>query len=149
MLRIHTRAPDLDAFIERYSQLIDDDVIILFTTAVEQVGTEVEFSIFLSGGDCVLRGRGMVRRVRKSPPLAMELAFVPLDQGSADVVEFIRVMRQGVLPGEDTACECPLRLPELAPEDDVTPANPFSGISDGALGHFIDSFGPPRQRRRS
>jgi hypothetical protein len=147
MLRIHTRAPDLDAFIERYSKLIDGDVIILFTDKVERVGSQVDFSIFLSGGHCVLRGRGTVRRVRKSAPLAMELEFVPLDQASADVVEFIQVVRGGVLPGEDTACESPLRLPALAPEDEVVPANPFSGISDGALGHFVDNFEPGRHRR--
>jgi hypothetical protein len=143
MLRIHTRARTLDEFLDRYSQLVDGNKIVLFTSSLERVGARLEFTIQLAGGAIALRGRGSVRRVRRAEPRAMELDFVPLDVESANVVEFLRSMRAGV-SGEDTPVEVPFFLPALAPEEETVPANPFAGISDGVLAQLVDAFPPKR-----
>ena len=64
VLRVTVRAPDLDAFITRYSRHIAGDRIFIFSKAPQPVGTNVRFNLQLTSGEVLLQGRGTVKRVQ-------------------------------------------------------------------------------------
>src|SRR5581483_463665 len=92
-LRVTVRAPDLEAFVERYSKHIDGDRIFIFTKNPQPVGTRCKFTLQLASGEQLIHGKGSVTRVqtdasdRRHPP-GMELVFVPLDDRSQTLVDF-------------------------------------------------------------
>ena len=101
VLRVTVRAPDLDAFITRYSRHIAGDRIFIFSKAPQPVGTHVRFNLQLTSGEVLLQGRGTVKRVQddtgdaRHPP-GMEVQFKPLDERSATLVDFMMATRAGL-----------------------------------------------------
>jgi uncharacterized protein (TIGR02266 family) len=102
-LRVTVRAPDLEAFVEKYSNHIDGDRIFIFTKNPQPAGTRVRFTLQLANGEQLIHGNGTVTRVqadtgdRRHPP-GMELAFVPLDDRSQTLVDFLLATRAADAP---------------------------------------------------
>ena len=101
MLRVTVRAPDLDAFITRYSRHIAGDRIFIFSKAPQPVGTQVRFNLQLQTGEVLIQGKGTVKRVQKDDgdarhPPGMEVQFTPLDERSATLVDFMMATRAGL-----------------------------------------------------
>jgi hypothetical protein len=97
-LKVRVSARDLDSFIERYSRYIDGDRIFIFTKAAQKVGSRVRFSLVLASGEPLIDGEGTVTRVQSeagdaSHPPGMELRFVPLDDRSQTLVDFLLATR--------------------------------------------------------
>lgn len=100
VLRVTVKAPDLDGFIQRYSRHIAGDRIFIFSKNPQPVGTPVRFTLQLATGDPLIAGRGTVRRMQLDTgdthrPPGMEVQFVPLDEQSQTLVEFMRATREG------------------------------------------------------
>jgi uncharacterized protein (TIGR02266 family) len=101
-LRVTVRAPDLESFIDRYSKHIDGDRIFIFTKNPQAVGTRVRFTLQLESGEQLIHGKGTVTRVQnegnaRRPP-GMELVFVPLDDRSQTLVDFMLASRVADAP---------------------------------------------------
>ena len=101
VLRVTVRAPDLDAFITRYSRHIAGDRIFIFSKAPQPVGTAVRFNLQLQTGEVLIQGKGTVKRVQKDAgdprhPPGMEVQFTPLDERSATLVDFMMATRAGL-----------------------------------------------------
>lgn len=101
VLRVTVRAPDLDAFITRYSRHIAGDRIFIFSKAPQRVGTNVRFNLQLTSGEVLLQGRGTVKRVQNDTgdarhPPGMEVQFKPLDERSSTLVDFMMATRAGL-----------------------------------------------------
>ncbi len=101
VLRVTVRAPDLDAFITRYSRHIAGDRIFIFSKAPQPVGTHVRFNLQLTSGEVLLQGRGTVKRVQSDSgdvrhPPGMEVQFKPLDERSSTLVDFMMATRAGL-----------------------------------------------------
>jgi hypothetical protein len=101
VLRVTVRAADLDTFITRYSRHLAGDRIFIFSKTPQPVGTRVRFSLQLASGDPLISGKGTVTRMvadtgdKRHPP-GMELAFVPLDERSQTLVDFMMATRAGM-----------------------------------------------------
>jgi hypothetical protein len=135
VLRVTVRAPDLDAFITRYSRHIAGDRIFIFSKSPQQVGTQVRFNLQLQTGEVLIQGRGTVKRVQldtgdaRHPP-GMEVQFTPLDERSATLVDFMMATRAGLAENVATAPPIvravippkPLPLPPLPSK----PSKPWS-----------------------
>lgn len=96
VLRVVIRSPDLETFVSKYSRFVKDDRIFIFTKSSQPPGTRVRFTLELADGMPLLHGEGTVTRIRAdsgdaAKPPGMELKFVPLDEGSRDLVA--RMMR--------------------------------------------------------
>jgi len=131
VLRVSVRAPDLDAFITRYSRHIAGDHIFIFSKNPQPVGTRVRFVLQLAGGEPLIHGRGTVTRMQPDTgdshrPPGMELQFVPLDERSQTLVEFMRATRSGmaeevspivraVVPATPSLATLPPALAKLPP----------------------------------
>jgi hypothetical protein len=108
VLRVTVRAPDLDAFITRYSRHIAGDRIFIFSKAPQPVGTRVRFNLQLQNGEVLIQGKGTVKRVQlegsdaRHPP-GMEVQFTPLDERSSTLVDFMMATRAGLAQNVATA----------------------------------------------
>src|SRR5262249_13423922 len=92
------RVDDLDAFLTRYAGHPVGERIFMFAKQGQPVGTPVRFGLYPTNGELVLQGRGTVVRVQEpSPnlrrPPGLELQFVPLDERSQTLVEFMQAVR--------------------------------------------------------
>jgi hypothetical protein len=97
-LRVTVRADDLESFINRYARHLHGDRIFIFTKNPQPVGTRVKFTLQLQSGEQLLHGKGTVVRVQtdsgdKRHPPGMELVFVPLDDRSQTLVDFMLATR--------------------------------------------------------
>lgn len=142
VLRVVVRAPDLDTFIERYARQIDGDRIFIFTKSPQPPGTRVRFSLQLASGETLIQGRGTVIRVQpdtgdpRRPP-GMELVFVPADDRSQTLVDFMLATRAGAV--ETVA-------PPLPPPSDFEencPTNVDEGPHVEALARAVLAVPPP------
>lgn len=142
-LRVTVRAPDLQAFIERYSKHIDGDRIFIFTKNPQPVGTRVQFTLQLASGEQLIHGKGTVTRVqedrgdRHHPP-GMELVYVPLGDRSQTLVDFLLATRESdVPPLVHTVAPAPAQPPRLPP--------PEIGRGDSGGIETEDASSPPKQ----
>jgi uncharacterized protein (TIGR02266 family) len=97
-LRVTVRADDLESFINKYAKHLHGDRIFIFTKNPQPVGTRVKFTLQLQSGEQLLHGKGTVVRVQaetsdKRHPPGMELVFVPLDDRSQTLVDFMLATR--------------------------------------------------------
>jgi hypothetical protein len=139
VLRVVVNAPDLDAFITRYSKHLAGDRIFIFTKTPQPIGTRCKFSLHLKNGEPLIHGKGTVVRVQaagdpKHPP-GMELVFETLDERSQTLVDFMHATRlgaveamapaaQAVIPPkpEQSRTALPEPLPPLPPLSPLGPA---------------------------
>ncbi|HEY2744942.1 MAG TPA: PEGA domain-containing protein [Polyangia bacterium] len=138
VLRVTVRAPDLDAFITRYSRHLAGDRIFIFSKAPQPVGTHVRFNLQLTSGEVLLQGRGTVKRVQddggdaRHPP-GMEVQFKPLDERSATLVDFMMATRAGLTESivakaaPVARAVVPAKPPSLPPRP--TPLTPLPKLS--------------------
>ena len=127
VLRVTVRAPDLDAFITRYSRHLAGDRIFIFSKAPQPVGTAVRFNLQLSTGEVLIQGKGTVKRVQadvgdaRHPP-GMEVQFTPLDERSATLVDFMMATRAGLTEAVASASAPPIVRAVVPPKP--KPATP-------------------------
>ena len=127
VLRVTVRAPDLDAFITRYSRHIAGDRIFIFSKAPQPVGTRVRFNLQLTSGEMLIQGRGTVKRVQadggdaRHPP-GMEVQFTPLDERSATLVDFMMATRAGLT--ENVAAAAAPLVRAVVPPKPSLPSKP-------------------------
>ncbi|MCU1276766.1 MAG: conserved region, partial [bacterium] len=132
VLRVTVRAPDLDAFITRYSRHIAGDRIFIFSKSPQQVGTRVRFNLQLQTGEVLIQGKGTVKRVQldggdaRHPP-GMEVQFTPLDERSATLVDFMMATRAGL--AENVASAAPIVRAVIPPKPKPLPPLPSKPLS--------------------
>jgi hypothetical protein len=98
---VTVRAPDLDAFITRYCRHVSGDRIFIFSKTPQPVGTRVRFTLQLANGEPLIHGKGTVLRQQLDAgdarhPAGMELEFVPLDERSQTLIDFMGATRAGL-----------------------------------------------------
>ena len=144
VLRVTVRAPDLDAFITRYSRHLAGDRIFIFSKAPQPVGTAVRFNLQLSTGEVLIQGKGTVKRVQadvgdaRHPP-GMEVQFTPLDERSATLVDFMMATRAGLTEAVATASAPPLVRAVVPPKP--KPATPVPKLPKKAEAAKVET--PP------
>lgn len=121
VLRVTVRAPDLDAFITRYSRHIAGDRIFIFSKAPQPVGTAVRFNLQLQTGEVLIQGKGTVKRVQKDAgdprhPPGMEVQFTPLDERSATLVDFMMATRAGLTEAVSSPNAAPIVRAVMPPK---------------------------------
>ena len=95
------------------------DRIFIFSKAPQPVGTRVRFTLQLQSGEVLISGRGTVLRVQadtgdsRHPP-GMELAFVPLDERSQTLLDFMTASRA------EAAAAAPIVRAVTAPPSKMT-----------------------------
>ena len=161
VLRVTVRAPDLDAFITRYSRHIAGDRIFIFSKAPQRVGTNVRFNLQLTSGEVLLQGRGTVKRVQNDTgdarhPPGMEVQFKPLDERSSTLVDFMMATRAGltekvvakaapvaraVVPARPSSL--PPRPTPLPPIPSLPPPLPPMAASSSSRPHAVAPPPPP------
>ena len=139
VLRVTVRAPDLDAFITRYSRHIAGDRIFIFSKAPQPVGTAVRFNLQLQTGEVLIQGRGTVKRVQQDVgdprhPPGMEVQFTPLDERSATLVDFMMATRAGLTEAVASATAPPIVRAVVPPKPKpATPVPKLSSLSKPSL----------------
>src|SRR5262245_38657536 len=115
-VRLAIRCASVEEFVDKYWRLVDGDRIFIFSSTPQAVGTRVRFHLVLSNGTSLVRGEGPVVRSRAgvegdpSRPPGMDVRIEQLDDGSRDLVDFLRATRV-----EETDRERAARAPKPPP----------------------------------
>jgi hypothetical protein len=161
-LRFATALEDLDAFVEAFSQLVDDRSLFIVTRHPLKVGLICQFVVTLRDGTPVLRGEGEVLespatlsqtspvtgiriRVQRLSPSSVELYQRLLERKrlhEISVVESLptrEMQRPPPPPPSKAKPESAPIVEERAPSSPyVLPANPLSELTDRALHGMIE-----------
>jgi len=132
-LRVKLGYGSVDEFVERFATNISRGGVFVRTRAPKAVGTQVDLEIRLSGGEAVIRARGVVRWVAEEnltarPPVApgMGIQFLSLDDASREIVERMVTRREqrGLAPAEAPTADRPASTPAptRAPAPEAVPA---------------------------
>jgi len=115
----------VDEFVERFAVNISRGGVFIRSREPKPVGTVIAFELRLTGGEAVVRGKGVVRWIQAEdrsahPPRApgMGLQFTELEEGSRAIVDRMVTLkeRRGVAPG--VVAPAP-----VAPRLDATPVS--------------------------
>jgi len=146
-LRVKLSHGSVDEFVERFATNISRGGVFIRTREPRAVGTQVDLELKLSGGETVVRARGVVRWVAREDPAAhppaapgMGIQFLALDEPSRQVIERMVTHREqrGLAPGlaepapaadRPASTPLPTRLPGPAAAEPA-PAEPAPAQAD-------------------
>lgn len=158
MLAVRIQAPthSPEAFAAQYCRYFGVDVVFLPTEGVQPPGREVRFVFELADGRVVVRGRGVVLRMRRDSgnplrPPGMELRYeLDDDESRRLVAHLVELRTRGASERPDPPPYVSMRLDtdEPAPVN-LVPANPLSGIPEPVLALFVEWGLRPVRARRS
>ncbi|HET6440095.1 MAG TPA: TIGR02266 family protein [Anaeromyxobacter sp.] len=134
-LRIRLALGSMDAFVERYALNVSRGGIFVRTRDPQPPGTVVDLEITIESGECIIRGKGLVRWT--TPPSApgepdrspgMGVKFLELSRESRALVDLVAATRGGdgvsdepPRPADEEAEELDFDVSELN-EDEAPPA---------------------------
>jgi hypothetical protein len=144
-VRIQATTLSLDAFAAQYCRYFGAEIVFLPTEGVQPPGREVRFVFELADGRALIRGRGVVVRMRRDSgnplrPPGMELRYELDDEASRRLVEHLIELRTrgaGERPDPPPYVSMRLTTDEQQPAL-VVPANPLGGIPETVLALFAE-----------